>query len=175
MNVEIPQPTPAVPFADITDVDTTVEGESYLDTIVAHEQARKKREADKVNAFMAYLKVAMPPFMPKDQIERLCQEVLEWIKDPEYIPTEGVHAYREFGTLDARHLICNISERLGKNYIGHNRSQFIKALFAETCHQLEEPAIYKNIKERPLEGHIKYDKPDKGSIDFHYDLLEQSI
>ena len=78
-------------------------------------------------------------------------------------------------TLDARHLICNISERLGKNYIGHNRSQFIKALFAETCYQLEEPAIYKNIKERPLEGHIKYDKPDEGSIAFHYELLEQSI
>lgn len=175
VNVEIPKPTPTAPFASVQDVDTTIEGESYLDTIAAHEQARKKREADKVNAIMAYLKVATPPFMPKDQIERLCQEVLEWIKDPEYIPTEGVHAYREFGTLDARHLICNISERLGKNYIGHNRSQFIKALFAETCHQLEEPAIYKNIKERPLEGHIKYDKPDKGSIDFHYDLLEQSI
>lgn len=134
-----------------------------------------RRESDKVNAIMAYLKVAMPPFMPKDQVERLCQEVLEWIKDPEYFPTEGVHVYREFSTLDARHLICNISERLGKNYIGHNRSQFIKALFAETCQQLEEPAIYKNIKERPLEGHIKYDKPDEGSIAFHYELLEQSI
>ena len=175
VNVEVPQPTSAAPFADISDVDTTIGGESYLDTIAAHEQARKKREADKVNAIMAYLKVAMPPFMPKDQVERLCQEVLEWIKDPEYIPTEGVHVYREFSTLDARHLICNISERLGKNYIGHNRSQFIKALFAETCYQLEEPAIYKNIKERPLEGHIKYDKPDEGSIAFHYELLEQSI
>lgn len=175
VNVEVPQPTSAAPFADISDVDTTIGGESYLDTIAAHEQARKKREADKVNAIMAYLKVAMPPFMPKDQVERLCQEVLEWIKEPEYIPTEGVHVYREFSTLDARHLICNISERLGKNYIGHNRSQFIKALFAETCYQLEEPAIYKNIKERPLEGHIKYDKPDEGSIAFHYELLEQSI
>lgn len=51
----------------------------------AHEQARKKREAEKVNAIMAYLKVAMPPFMPKDQVERLCQEVLEWIKDPRKI------------------------------------------------------------------------------------------
>ena len=175
VNVEVPQPTSAAPFADISDVDTTIGGESYLDTIAAHEQARKKRESDKVNAIMAYLKVAMPPFMPKDQVERLCQEVLEWIKDPEYFPTEGVHVYREFSTLDARHLICNISERLGKNYIGHNRSQFIKALFAETCQQLEEPAIYKNIKERPLEGHIKYDKPDEGSIAFHYELLEQSI
>lgn len=133
VNVEVPQPTSAAPFADISDVDTTIGGESYLDTIAAHEQARKKRESDKVNAIMAYLKVAMPPFMPKDQVERLCQEVLEWIKDPEYFPTEGVHVYREFSTLDARHLICNISERLGKNYIGHNRSQFIKALFAETC------------------------------------------
>ncbi|MBQ0063187.1 MAG: hypothetical protein KBS94_04045, partial [Prevotella sp.] len=175
VNVEVPQPTSAVPFADISDVDTTIGGESYLDTIAAHEQARKKREADKVNAIMAYLKVAMPPFMPKDQVERLCREVFEWIKDPEYIPTVGVHVYREFSTLDARHLICNISERLGKNYIGHNRSQFIKELFAETCQQLEEPAIYKNIKERPHEGHIKYDKPDEGSIAFHYELLEQSI
>ena len=175
VNVEIPKPTPTAPFASVQDVDTSVTDDTYLDSIAAHELARQKREAEKVNAIMAYLKIAMPPFMPKDQIERLCHEVLEWIKDPEYIPTDGVHAYREFSTLDARHLICNISERLGRNYLGHNRSQFIKALFAETCQQLEEPAIYKNIKERPLEGHIKYDKPDEGSIAFHYELLEQSI
>jgi len=175
VNVEIPKPTPTAPFASVQDVDTSVTDDTYLDSIAAHELARQKREAEKVNAIMAYLKTAMPPFMPKDQIERLCHEVLEWIKDPEYIPTDGVHAYREFSTLDARHLICNISERLGRNYLGHNRSQFIKALFAETCRQLEEPAIYKNIKERPKEGHIKYDKPDEGSIAFHYELLEQSI
>ena len=175
VNVEIPKPTPTAPFASVQDVDTSVTDDTYLDSIAAHELARQKREAEKVNAIMAYLKIAMPPFMPKDQIERLCHEVLEWIKDPEYIPTDGVHAYREFSTLDARHLICNISERLGRNYLGHNRSQFIKALFAETCRQLEEPAIYKNIKERPKEGHIKYDKPDEDNIAFHYELLEQSI
>jgi len=53
VNVEIPKPTPTAPFASVQDVDTTIEGESYLDSIAAHEQARKKREADKVNAIMA--------------------------------------------------------------------------------------------------------------------------
>ena len=174
VNIEIPKPTPTTPFATIQEVDTTIGDDSYKASIAAHEQARKKRESDKVKAIMEYLKIAMPPFMPQDQLEKLCQEVLEWIKDPDYLPSEGVHVYQEFSTLDARHLICNISERLSKNYTGHNRSWFIKKLFAETCRQLEEPAIYKNIKERPNQGHIKYDQPKNGDIAFHYELLENN-
>ena len=171
-NVEAPQPTPTAPFANIPDVDTTVGGESYLDTIAAHEQARKKREADRVNAIMAYLKIAMPPFMPQDQLRQLLREVMEWIKDPEYRPANGVCAYKEFTTLDARHLICNISTRLSNSHGGHNRSWLVKTLFAETCRELEEPAIYKNMRLNPMQGHIKIDDPDEDGIAFHYELLE---
>ena len=91
-----------------------------------------------------------------------------WISNPEYLPETGVHAYKEFTTLDAGHLICNISARLGKSHGGHKRSMFVKKIFAETCKDLENLAIYKNMKYAPTVGNIKIDEPVKGNFDFHY-------
>lgn len=174
VNTDTPKPSSTEPFANVQGIDTTITDDSYQNSIAAHENARKNRETDMVNAIMAYLKIAMPPFMPQDQLEKLCHEVLEWIKDPEYLPTEGVQVYSTFTTLDARHLIRSISERLGKNYIGRNRSMFVKKLFAKTCANLEELSIYKGMTEKPDIGHIKYDEPDEDGIAFHYELLEQA-
>ena len=73
-------------------------------------------------------------------------------------------------TLDLRHFIWNIAERLGckKDYTGEVRAIFIKRMFPDVMRDIEIDSI-RNFKFQPDTGNIVIDEPDKGDYHFHYE------
>ena len=71
-------------------------------------------------------------------------------------------------TLDLRHFVWNIGERLGtKNgYNGYARADFIKAMFPDVMKDIEQDSI-RNFKFQPNKGSIVIDEPDEDDFRFH--------
>ena len=71
-------------------------------------------------------------------------------------------------TLDLRHFVWNIGERLGtKNgYNGYARADFIKAMFPDVMKDIEQDSI-RNFKFQPNKGSIVIDEPDEDDYHFH--------
>lgn len=174
VNVDTSHPIVVESQEEIPDFDTTIDEGTYRESIAAHQLSRQQKKVETAQTIMEYLTKVVSPYIVKDDFQQLCEEVMAWINDPEYLPQKGIKVKEGFTTLDARHVIYNISVRLGKSHGAHRRSLFGKRLFAETCKELEENSFYSNIKENPLGGNIKLDEPTKGSIAFHYDSKDKN-
>ena len=73
-------------------------------------------------------------------------------------------------TLDLRHFVWNIAERLGskKDYTGEVRAIFIKRMFPNVMKDIELDSI-RNFKFQPDTGSIMIDEPEKGDYHFHFE------
>lgn len=130
------------------------------------EQETRKREL--VSAIMEYVNYTMPPFVRDEDMAKLCNEILMWTQNPSYKPSAVALKFKT-STLDLRHFVWNIGERLGKDngYDGSCRAVFIKKLFPDTFADMEIDSI-RNFKIDPDKGHIKIDTPEQGGFAFHY-------
>lgn len=136
----------------------------------AEEEKRKQREHLK-STISAYVRHEITPFLPENEVTILKEEILKWIENAEYRPDyiqwhwkHGVH------NIDMRHFIWNIAIRLDSKE-GHSMTcacEFVSHLFEDLFHDIKFETI-RNLTISEKDSHyIMLDRPDKGSIKFHY-------
>ena len=98
-----------------------------------------------------------------------CVYLWHWSEEYTYSPIP-IRLKQRLTTLDLRHFVWNIGERLGtKNgYNGYARADFIKAMFPDVMKDIEQDSI-RNFKFQPNKGSIVIDEPDED--DYHFYIL----
>lgn len=142
--------------------------DSYIQRCKAYEQEQEQRRKDTVAAILDYARYTMSPYVyDNEELENLCEEVRHWSEEYTYSPIP-VRLKQRLTTLDLRHFVWNIGERLGtKNgYNGYARADFIKAMFPDVMKDIEQDSI-RNFKFQPNKGSIVIDEPDEDDYHFH--------
>lgn len=138
-----------------------------------NEEYKRKQEKHRLNviaAIIKYTQYTMSPYVNDDkELEKLCGEIRKWADKYTYSPIPII-LKQKLTTLDLRHFVWNIGERLGtKNgYSGHVRADFIKSMFPDIMKDCEIDSI-RNFTFKPNKGSIKLDPPDEDDYAFHYD------
>lgn len=138
-----------------------------------NEEYKRKQEQhrqDVIAAIIEYTQITMSPYVYDDkELEKLCGEIRKWADNPKYTPV-AIRLKRKLTTLDLRHFIWNIGERIGdkKDYTGNVRALFVQSLFPKEIGDMALDSI-RNFTFEPNKGNIKLDPPDKDDYAFHYD------
>jgi hypothetical protein len=126
------------------------------------------RRKDTIAAVLDYARYTMSPFVyDNEELENLCEEVRHWSEEYTYTPIP-IRLKQRLTTLDLRHFVWNIGERLGtKNgYNGYAHADFIRAMFPDVMKDIEQDSI-RNFKFKPNKGSIVIDEPDEDDYHFH--------
>ncbi len=135
----------------------------YLQKLEQHKQ-------DVIAAIIEYTQYTMSLYVDDDkELEKLCDEIRKWADNPKYTPA-AIRLKRKLTTLDIRHFIWNIGERIGdkKDYTGYVRALFAQSMFEKELEDMTLDSI-RNFTYKPNKGNIKLDPPDKDDYAFHYD------
>ena len=149
-------------------VTVQMQEDSYTKRCKAYEQEQEQRRKDTVAAILDYARYTMSPYVyDNEELENLCEEVRHWSEEYTYSPIP-IRLKQRLTTLDLRHFVWNIGERLGtKNgYNGYARADFIKAMFPDVMKDIEQDSI-RNFKFQPNKGSIVIDEPDEDDYHFH--------
>lgn len=146
----------------------TQTAEQYQQRNRQFQQEREARKRELVSAIMEYVNYVMPPFVRNEDMAKLCNEILMWTQNPNHKPCSVALKFK-VSTLDLRHFVWNIGERLGKDngYDGSCRAVFVKRMFPDVFADMEIDSI-RNLRVDPDKGHIKIDVPEQGDFAFHY-------
>lgn len=123
--------TASTPETQEENVNVQTKEDSYTQRCKAYEQEQEQRRKDTVAAILDYARYTMSPYVyDNEELENLCEEVRHWSEEYTYSPNP-IRLKQRLTTLDLRHFVWNIGERLGtKNgYNGYARADFIKAMF----------------------------------------------
>ena len=134
------------------------------------QREQKQRRQDTISAIMEYVTHTMSPYIyDNGELEKLCDAIRMWADDWQHKPVP-IRLKSTLTTLDLRHFVWNIAERLGskKDYTGEVRAMFIKRMFPDVMKDIELDSI-RNFKFQPDTGSIVIDEPDKGDYHFHYE------
>ena len=160
--------TATTPGTQEESVSVQTKDDSYIQRCKAYEQEQEQRRKDTVAAILDYARYTMSPYVyDSEELENLCEEVRHWSEEYTYSPIP-VRLKQRLTTLDLRHFVWNIGERLGtKNgYNGYARADFIKAMFPDVMKDIEQDSI-RNFKFQPNKGSIVIDEPDEDDYHFH--------
>ena len=152
-------------------IETSME-QPYLYALRCKEFQREQeqRRQDTIAAIMEYVTHTMSPYVyDNGELEMLCDAIRMWADDWRHNPVP-IRLKSTLTTLDLRHFVWNIAERLGskKDYTGEVRAIFIKRMFPDVMKDIELDSI-RNFKFQPYTGNIVIDEPDKGDFQFHYE------
>ena len=156
----------------VTDIQTKKQPVSGADCYAMRcEQHKRQCELEKANlvgAIIDYVNYIMPPYVDADSLVSLCGEIRMWAEDSAHKPG-AVRLKGKLTTVDLRHFVWNIGERLGKENgdDGTTRAVFIKAMFPAVFKDTEIESI-KNFKLNPKACRIPIDEPEDGNYAFHY-------
>ncbi|MBR4238311.1 MAG: hypothetical protein IKQ03_02725 [Prevotella sp.] len=173
---EVPHQTevekPQEPIIEVSETTETSMEQSDLYAIRCKEFQREQEQKrqDTIAAIMEYVTHTMSPYIyDNEEIEKLCNEINKWADDWRHIPVP-IRLKYTLTTLDLRHFVWNIAERLGskKDYTGEVRAIFIKKMFPDVMKDIELDSI-RNFKFQPDTGSIVIDEPDKRDYHFHYE------
>lgn len=142
--------------------------DTYTQRCKAYEQEQEQRRKDTIAAILDYARYTMSPYVyDNEELENLCEEVRHWSEEYTYSPIP-IRLKQRLTTLDLRHFVWNIGERLGtKNgYNGYARADFIKAMFPDVMKDIEQDSI-RNFKFQPNKGSIVIDELDEDDYHFH--------
>lgn len=119
-------------------------------------------------AIIEYVHYTMSCFMKEEDMHSFCQEIVNWADDPYYAP-KSANLKVKLSTIELRHFIWNIGERLGREngYDGYARALFAMSLFPLEFTGIEIDTV-KNFTVEPRKGRIKLDRLDPESYEFHY-------
>lgn len=134
------------------------------------QREQEQRRQDTIAAIMEYVAHTMSPYIyDNGELEKLCDAIRMWANDWRHVPVP-IRLKSTLTTLDLRHFVWNIAERLGskKDYTGEVRAIFIKRMFPNVMKDIELDSI-RNFKFQPDTGSIMIDEPDKGDYRFHYE------
>ena len=134
------------------------------------QREQEQRRRDTIAAIMEYVTHTMSPYIyDNGELEKLCDTIRMWANDWRHVSVP-IRLKSTLTTLDLRHFVWNIAERLGskKDYTGEVRAIFIKRMFPSVMKDIELDSI-RNFKFQPDTGSIMIDEPDKGDYHFHYE------
>ena len=140
----------------------------YTQRCKEYQFEQEQRQQNTINAIMEYVTHTMSPYIyDNEELEKLCDAIRKWADDWQHTPVP-IRLKSTLTTLDLRHFVWNIAERLGskKNYTGEVRAIFIKRMFPDVMRDIELDSI-RNFKFQPDTGNIVIDEPDKGDYHFH--------
>lgn len=142
------------------------------DDFYRNQAAHKKEQLDKI---VEYLHYTMAPFIEQDDMETFCAEIMSFAINPTYKPKPFVGLKGTLTSFDVRHLIWNITARLGlgkgKPYSVELCINFIRTMFPDLCKDLDNSTL-KNLRVTSTSDKIHIDLPGKDGISFH---IPQSI
>lgn len=162
----------AEPTKEIADtIETSSEQpDLYAQRCKEYQREQEQRRQNTIDAIMGYVTHTMPPYIyDNDELEKLLDAIRKWADDWQHIPVP-IRLKSTLTTLDLRHFVWNIAERLGskKDYSGRVRADFIKRMFPDVMRDIEQDSI-RNFKFQPDTGNIVIDEPDKGDYHFHFE------
>ena len=162
----------AEPTKEIADtIETSSEQpDLYAQRCKEYQREQEQRRQNTIDAIMGYVTHTMSPYIyDNDELEKLLDAIRKWADDWQHIPVP-IRLKSTLTTLDLRHFVWNIAERLGskKDYSGRVRADFIKRMFPDEMRDIEQDSI-RNFKFQPDTGNIVIDEPDKGDYHFHYE------
>lgn len=142
------------------------------DDFYRNQAAHRKEQLDKI---VEYLHFTMAPFIKQDDMETFCAEIMSFAINPTYKPKPFVGLKGTLTSFDVRHLIWNITARLGlgkgKPYSVELCINFIRTMFPDLCKDLDNSTL-KNLRVTSTSDKIHIDLPGKDGISFH---IPQSI
>lgn len=142
------------------------------DDFYRNQAAHRKEQLDKI---VEYLHYTMAPFIKQDDMEAFCAEIMSFAINPAYEPKPFVGLKGTMTSFDVRHLIWNITARLGlgkgKPYSVELCINFIRTMFPDLCKDLDNSTL-KNLRVTSTSDKIHIDLPGKDGISFH---IPQSI
>ena len=160
---------PIIEASDMT--ETSIEQpDLYALRCKEFQREQEQRRQDTITAIMEYVVHTMSPFIyDNGELEKLCDAIRMWADDWRHNPVP-IRLRSALTTLDLRHFVWNIAERLGskKDYTGEVRAMFIKRMFPDVMKDIELDSI-RNFKFQPDTGSIVIDEPDKSDYHFHYE------
>ena len=161
----------AEPTKEIADtIETSSEQpDLYAQRCKEYQREQEQRRQNTIDAIMGYVTHTMSPYIyDNDELEKLLDAIRKWADDWQHIPVP-IRLKSTLTTLDLRHFVWNIAERLGskKDYSGRVRADFIKRMFPDVMRDIEQDSI-RNFKFQPDTGSIVIDEPDKGDYHFHF-------
>ena len=168
--IEIPDVTePTVEVSDVIRKSTELP-DLYAQRCKEYQREQEQRRQDAIDAILEYATHTMSPYIYDNwELEKLCDAIRKWADDWQHIPVP-IRLKSTLTTLDLRHFVWNIAERLGskKDYTGRVRADFIKRMFPDVMRDIEQDSI-RNFKFQPDAGNIVIDEPDKGDYHFHFE------
>ena len=167
MSEELKEPT--IKVSDATDTSTE-QSDLYAQRCKEFQRQQEQRRQDTIAAIMEYVTHTMSPYIyDNGELEKLCEDIKKWADNWRHNPVP-IRLKSTLTTLDLRHFVWNIAERLGskKDYTGEIRAIFIKRLFPDVMKDIELDSI-RNFKFQPDTGSIVIDEPEKGDYHFHYE------
>ena len=160
---------PTIKASDTT--ETSIEQpDLYAIRCKEFQREQEQRRQDTIAAIMEYVTHTMSPFVyDNGELEKLCEDIRKWANDWRYVPVP-IRLKSTLTTLDLRHFVWNIAERVGskKDYTGEVRAIFIKRMFPDVMRDIELDSI-RNFKFQPDTGNIVIDEPEKGDYRFHHE------
>jgi len=168
--IEIPDSTE--PTKEVTDTTetSTEQPDLYAQRCKEYQREQEQRRHNTIDAIMEYVTHIMSPYIyDNDELEKLLDAIRKWADDWQHKPVP-IRLKSTLTTLDLRHFVWNIAERLGskKDYTGEVRAIFIKRMFPDVMRDIELDSI-RNFKFQPDMGNIVIDEPDKGDYHFHFE------
>jgi len=135
----------------------------YQQIRLHYQKELMRQEMQILDAVKAYVLQVLSPYMKETDLLVLCNNIEKWqaSKKSTLFPaiTNGA-----LTTLDLRHLVWNIGERL--KWKGEQRAIFIKHTFPHEFRDMEIHSIRRNLREQGT-CIIKLDDPLPNSYDFH--------
>ena len=163
------QQEPTIQTSDMTETNMD-QPDMYALRCKEFQREQEQRRQDTIAAIMEYVTHTMSPYIyDNGELEKLCEDIKKWANNWRHIPVP-IRLKSTLTTLDLRHFVWNIAERLGskKDYTGEVRAIFIKRMFPDVMKDIELDSI-RNFKFQPDTGSIMIDDPDRGDYHFHYE------
>ena len=177
LSEELQEPTieisdSAEPTKEVSDtIETSSEQtDLYTQRCKEYQREQEQRRHNTIDAIMEYVTHIMSPYIyDNDELEKLLDAIRKWADDWQHKPVP-IRLKSTLTTLDLRHFVWNIAERLGskKDYTGEVRAIFIKRMFPDVMRDIELDSI-RNFKFQPDMGNIVIDETDKGDYHFHFE------
>lgn len=142
------------------------------DDYYERQAAYKKEQLDKIAEYIHYI---MAPFIKQENLECFCNEIMSFAINPDYVPKPFIGLKGTLNSFDIRHLIWNITSRLGlgrgKQYSVELCINFIRTMFPDLCKDLDYSTL-KNLRVTSTTDKIHIDEPGNDGFSFH---IPQSI
>ena len=180
MQQEVVQDTKPTPVAEETPETAEVEETApKLDYLQLHQagceayyQRLSEKKKQELSAITEYVNYIMAPFIAPADMESFTNEILSFATNADYKPEPWKGLKGTLTSFDVRHLIWNITARLGlgkgKPYSTDICAQFIMDMFPDICEGLDFSTL-RNLRVTSQTDKIHLDEPKPDCFDFHFD------